>query len=136
MVVTARTSRAEIRAAIVAAGLTQAEVAEKLSKDPTTVSRWVTGVQDPSFDVLDQLADAIGRPLVLTFGAAKEAPPPRWATGLVEDVPAIRSGVDALVRDLASLLTALESSSAASAPGQDDPDGGQAPAQPDTERGR
>ncbi len=42
------------------AGLTQAELAEKLYMSPQTESRWETGEGEPSLDMLCPLADILG----------------------------------------------------------------------------
>lgn len=72
---TAGTGRQEIRQAIQASGKTQEEVAAAIGISPVTLSRWLNGHADPAFDKLDQLAAAIGRTIVLSFGPDTEKQP-------------------------------------------------------------
>ncbi len=111
---TAGTSREDIRRAIQASGKTQEETAAVVGISPVTLSRWLNGHADPGFDKLDSLADAIGRPIVLVFGHApdtKEALPPQWARGLVDEVLAAvqaSSAESALERIVDRLAARLE----------------------------
>jgi transcriptional regulator with XRE-family HTH domain len=73
VVLTAVTSRKAIRSAIAEASMSQEQVAEAVNVSPITLSRWLNGHSDPSFEKLDALAHALGRPLVLTFGT-RETP--------------------------------------------------------------
>lgn len=49
-----------IREARLKAGLTQAELAERLRRDRAQVARWETGGQEPSFENLRAVVDACG----------------------------------------------------------------------------
>jgi transcriptional regulator with XRE-family HTH domain len=49
-----------IRAARVKAGLTQAELAERLGRDRAQIARWETGGQEPSFENLRAAVEACG----------------------------------------------------------------------------
>jgi transcriptional regulator with XRE-family HTH domain len=49
-----------IREARLKAGLTQAELAQRLRRDRAQVARWETGGQEPSFENLRAVVDACG----------------------------------------------------------------------------
>jgi len=49
-----------IQAARLKAGLTQAELAERLGRDRAQVARWETGGQEPSFENLRAAVEACG----------------------------------------------------------------------------
>ena len=49
-----------IREARLKAGLTQTELAERLSRDRAQVARWETGGQEPSFENLRAVVEACG----------------------------------------------------------------------------
>jgi transcriptional regulator with XRE-family HTH domain len=49
-----------IRAARLKAGLTQAELAERLGRDRAQVARWEIGGQEPSFENLQAVVEACG----------------------------------------------------------------------------
>ena len=49
-----------IREARLKAGLTQAELAERLRRDRAQVARWETGGQEPSFENLRAVVEACG----------------------------------------------------------------------------
>jgi transcriptional regulator with XRE-family HTH domain len=59
------TSAQIIRAARLRAGLTQAELAERLGRDRAQVARWETGGQEPSFENLRAAVEACGFELKL-----------------------------------------------------------------------
>ena len=54
------TSAQIIREARLKAGLTQAELAERLRRDRAQVARWETGGQEPSFENLRAVVEACG----------------------------------------------------------------------------
>ncbi|MFL5937163.1 MAG: helix-turn-helix domain-containing protein [Gaiellaceae bacterium] len=54
------TSAQIIRAARVKAGLTQAELAQRLGRDRAQVARWELGGQEPSFENLRAAVEACG----------------------------------------------------------------------------
>ena len=77
------------------AGLTQEDASGKRST--STLSRWESGVHEPSWAELDAYAHELGEPIILRFGPepTNEAAPPAWAQRLerkldrltVEQVP-------------------------------------------------
>jgi transcriptional regulator with XRE-family HTH domain len=64
------------------AGKTQEKASAILST--STISRWESGVYEPSWDALDAYAHELKQSIVLWFGPpqTKEAPPPHWAAGI------------------------------------------------------
>lgn len=48
-------------------GFTQQELASRLDVSPVTLSRWETGTRNPSFDVLEQFAQLVEKPLAYFF---------------------------------------------------------------------
>ncbi len=54
---------ARIKAARKAAGMTQAELAEKLNLPFQSVSQWERGYRNPKYDTLKRIANALGCPL-------------------------------------------------------------------------
>jgi transcriptional regulator with XRE-family HTH domain len=54
------TSAQILQAARLKAGLTQAELAERLGRDRAQVARWETGGQEPSFENLRAAVEACG----------------------------------------------------------------------------
>jgi transcriptional regulator with XRE-family HTH domain len=52
--------------------LTQAQVAERMGTTQSAVSRAESGLVDPSSGFIDRFAIAVGKPIVLTFGAEHE----------------------------------------------------------------
>jgi len=66
-----------------------------------TVNRWARG---------DEMPEIAARMIAELFGHQhnKEAPPPTWATGLVEDVPTTKAGVEQLLIEVAALRAVLE----------------------------
>jgi transcriptional regulator with XRE-family HTH domain len=54
------TSAQIIREARLKAGLTQAELAERLRRDRAQIARWETGGQEPSFENLRAVVEACG----------------------------------------------------------------------------
>jgi transcriptional regulator with XRE-family HTH domain len=65
------TSAQIIREARLKAGLTQAELAERLRRDRAQVARWETGGQEPSFENLRAVVEACG--FVLKLEIAERA---------------------------------------------------------------
>ena len=65
-----------LRAARLAAGLTQEKVAEQAGISPTYMPRLEAGAAAPSLDVLLQLAAALGVPAGVLLGGAEEGAPP------------------------------------------------------------
>jgi transcriptional regulator with XRE-family HTH domain len=61
-----------IRAARVKAGLTQAELAERLGRDRAQIARWETGGQEPSFENLRAAVEACGFVLKLEIAEREE----------------------------------------------------------------
>ena len=61
---------AELRKARLALGLTQADVAERVSTDPETISRFERGATLPSLVRLLDLADALHVPIASLLGGA------------------------------------------------------------------
>lgn len=57
------TFRARLREAMVAAGISQRELAERVGTGYSGVNRILQGKQTPTLDVADRLADAVGIPL-------------------------------------------------------------------------
>ena len=111
-----------IRDARTRAGLTQEKAAALRSHATSTISRWETGGMPNNWDDLNEYAHALGQPITLHFGPqTKEAPPPQWATGLVEDVPAIRADVERVATELAILRALLEARQSGLLPPGDDP---------------
>lgn len=92
------------------------EVARRLGVTRTTVSDWAHSPDPPPARV-----DQVRQLLLESLGHAKEAPPPQWATGLVNDVPLIRSGVEQVLNDLAILRALLEAMQSGLLPPDDDP---------------
>ena len=68
------TSAQIIQAARLKAGLTQAELAERLGRDRAQVARWETGGQEPSFENLRAAVEACGFTLKLEI-AEREVDP-------------------------------------------------------------
>ena len=54
------------------AGLTQRELAERLGTTQAAVSKIETGRTLPGLDLLERVAEATGRPIVLTLGGAEK----------------------------------------------------------------
>jgi len=48
-------------------GYTQQELATLLKVTPVTLSRWETGVRNPSFELLERFAQIVGKPLSYFF---------------------------------------------------------------------
>lgn len=90
-------------------------VAEALGVSRNIVSKWAKGRSVTPYRVR-QVRE------LLTFGPqTKESPPPHWATGLVNDVPAIRGDVEQVVNELAILRALLEARQSGLLPPYDDP---------------
>jgi transcriptional regulator with XRE-family HTH domain len=68
-----------IRDARVRAGLTQEKAAGLRGHATSTISRWESGGLPNTWDELHQYATALGQPIVLKFGKAKDDPRPKWA---------------------------------------------------------
>lgn len=75
-----------------AAGLTQAQLAERMQVSRPVVSRLESGAHEPRFDLIQRAADALGRQLVVEFkpatttrtavrASAQEPRPPATAQG-------------------------------------------------------
>lgn len=103
---TASTSRHAIRIAIADANLSQEQVAEKMKVSPITLSRWLNGHSDPSFEKLDALAHALGRPLVLAFGTRKE--PAALARRVLAGVIALENHAGISQSDLSAAMQEAE----------------------------
>lgn len=48
-------------------GFTQQELASLLDVSPVTLSRWETGTRNPSFELLEQFAQLVEKPLAFFF---------------------------------------------------------------------
>lgn len=66
------TSAQIIREARLKAGLTQAELAERLRRDRAQVARWETGGQEPSFENLRAVVEACGFVLKLEIAERED----------------------------------------------------------------
>ena len=66
------TSAQIIREARLKAGLTQAELAERLRRDRAQVARWETGGQEPSFENLRAVVEACGFALRIEIAEREE----------------------------------------------------------------
>src|SRR5439155_14184354 len=58
-----------------AAGLTQADLAERIGTKQPSISKIESGRVVPTLPVLDRIGRAVGSPLVITFGAETEPEP-------------------------------------------------------------
>jgi transcriptional regulator with XRE-family HTH domain len=56
-----------IKAARSAAGLSQAQLADRIGVAKVTISHWETGHRTPSMDSLTRTADALGIPIATIF---------------------------------------------------------------------
>ena len=63
-----------IREARLKAGLTQAELADRLGRDRAQVARWETGGQEPSFENLRAVVEACGFVLKLEIAERENTP--------------------------------------------------------------
>jgi transcriptional regulator with XRE-family HTH domain len=63
-----------IREARLKAGLTQAELADRLGRDRAQVARWETGGQEPSFENVQAVVDACGFSLRVEIAQREESP--------------------------------------------------------------
>src|SRR4051812_35240186 len=61
-----------VREARLKAGLTQAELATRLSRDRAQVARWETGGQEPSFENLRAVVEACGFTLRIEIAPREE----------------------------------------------------------------
>jgi transcriptional regulator with XRE-family HTH domain len=68
------TSAQIIREARLRAGLTQAELADRLGRDRAQVARWEIGRQEPSFDNLRSVVEACGFVLNVEIGERDNDP--------------------------------------------------------------
>ena len=57
---TRHTNDSRIAAARIAAGMSQAQLAERIGTTQQQLSRWETGARVPRVDVLKKIADALG----------------------------------------------------------------------------
>lgn len=64
----------ELTRARLRAGLTQAEVAQRIGTTQSAISRAESGRRMPSIAFLDRFARAVGHPITLTFGADPREP--------------------------------------------------------------
>jgi transcriptional regulator with XRE-family HTH domain len=62
----------KIRAARAAKGWKQKHLAAQVDVEPITVSRWERGATTPDLDVLNQVAEATGKPVSYFVGGADE----------------------------------------------------------------
>lgn len=67
-----------LRAARVAKGLTQGDLAEKVETDPETISRFERGATLPSLVRLLSLADALGVTIAALLGSASPRAEDEW----------------------------------------------------------
>src|SRR5712691_12578319 len=74
-----------IREARLKAGLTQAELAERLGRDRAQVARWETGGQEPSFENLRAVVEACG--FSLRVEIAEHEATPALDSELEESLP-------------------------------------------------
>jgi transcriptional regulator with XRE-family HTH domain len=65
----------KIRAARASKGWKQKHLAAQVDVEPITVSRWERGATRPDLDVLNQLAEATGKPISYFVGGGEEAAP-------------------------------------------------------------
>ena len=63
----------KIASARKAAGLTQAELAERVGTKQASISKIETGRVVPTLPVLDRIARAVGSPIVITLGQERTA---------------------------------------------------------------
>jgi transcriptional regulator with XRE-family HTH domain len=63
----------KIRAARAAKGWKQKHLAAEVDVEPITVSRWERGATTPDLDVLNQVAEATGKPVGYFVGGEPEA---------------------------------------------------------------
>jgi transcriptional regulator with XRE-family HTH domain len=68
------TSAQIIREARLKAGLTQADLAERLGRDRAQVARWEIGGQQPSFENLQSVVEACGFVLTIEIAEREESP--------------------------------------------------------------
>lgn len=68
------TSGQIIREARLKAGLTQAELAERLGRERAQIARWEIGGQEPSFENLRSVVEACGFVLKLQIAEREEEP--------------------------------------------------------------
>lgn len=87
--------------ALNASGMSQDDLARAVGVSQPTVSRWVTGENEPSSDMLNKMAGAMGRPIVVTFGAPTEKAAPSTRT------ERLISAVERMADELARLATRL-----------------------------
>jgi len=69
--------RQEVVAARMAAGLSQAELAERMGTSQPTIARMEAGRSSPSFGTLKKLAKATGSRLVIKLEAVQKRPDQR-----------------------------------------------------------
>lgn len=54
-------------------GYDQEDVADIIGVDPSTISRHISGIRDPSFDTLEQYAKILGSGVLTDFGLASSS---------------------------------------------------------------
>lgn len=87
--------------------MSQEQVAEAMKVAPITLSRWLNGHSDPSFEKLDALAHALGRPLILAFGTSNE-PAPSMTRRVLAGVLALEGKAGISQTDVAAALQEAE----------------------------
>ncbi len=68
------TLASDIRAARIEAELTQTEFAARVGTSQPRIARIESGRVLPNLDMLTRVGEALGRPLIVTFGHAQTAP--------------------------------------------------------------
>jgi transcriptional regulator with XRE-family HTH domain len=85
----------KIRAARASKGWKQKHLAAQVDVEPITVSRWERGATRPDLDVLNQLAEATGKPISYFVGGG-EPEEPHEATALDKAVQRIEAAAERL----------------------------------------
>lgn len=98
----------KIRAARAAKGWKQKHLAAQVEVEPITVSRWERGATTPDLEVLNQVADATGKPVSYFVGGSAEES--HESTGLddaVRRIEAAAERLEALAGELRAELSRL-----------------------------
>jgi len=100
--------RLTIRPFLMAAGLSQAKLADKADIKPGYLSEIISGKKAPSMEVLERIADALGVPPHALLAPEDGAPDPAGAGFAEPDVAPYTPGTSALDKAVRALCAALK----------------------------